>query len=78
LNSRLTESQNASDHSDFEDFSDNFDDTKPSLSSSTGSKPLEPLLYSEYISWKKALTAANRWAESRDYIMTEDRVKYRV
>jgi len=60
LNSRLTEFQSTSDHSDFEDFSDDFDDIKPSLSPSTGSKPLEPLLYGEYISWKEALTAANR------------------
>ncbi len=78
MNSRLTESQSASDHSDFKDFSDDFNDTKPSLSLSTDSKSLEPPLYSEYISWKKTFTAANRWAESRDYAITKDRVKYRV
>ncbi len=78
LNSRLTESQSASDDSDFEGFSDDFDDIEPSLPSSTGPKPLEPPPYSEYISWKKALTAANRWAEPRGYAMTGDRAKYRV
>src|SRR6266536_325898 len=78
LNSRLTESQSASDHSDFEGFSDDFDDTEPSLPPSTGPKPLEPPPYGEYISWKEALTAANRWAEPRGYAMTGDRAKYRV
>ncbi len=71
MNSRLTESQSASDDSDFEGFSDDFDDTEPSLRPSTGPKPLEPPPYGEYISWKEALTAANRWAEPRGYAMTE-------
>src|SRR6266498_2830757 len=78
LNSRLTESQSASDHSDFEGFFDDFDDTEPSLPPFTGPKPLESPLYGEYISWKEALTAANRWAEPRGYAMIGDRVKYRV
>ena len=78
MNFRLTESQSASDHSNFEDFSDDFNDIESSLPPSTGPKPLEPPLYSEYISWKETLTAVNRWAELRDYAITEDRAKYRV
>ena len=78
MNYRLTESQSASDDSDFEGFSNNFDDTEPSLPPSTGPKPLEPPPYGEYISWKEALTTANRWAKPRDYAIIGDRVKYRV
>jgi len=78
LNSHLTKSQSASNHSDFEGFFDNFDDIKPSLPPFTGPKPLEPLLYGEYISWKEALTTANRWVELRGYAITKDRAKYRV
>ena len=60
LNSRLIESQNASDYSDFKDFFNDFDDIKSSLFSFTDPKSLEPPPYNEYINWKKALTAANR------------------
>ncbi len=78
MNSRLIKSQSASDHSDFEDFFEDFNDIELSLSFFINSKSLESPPYSEYISWKEALTAVNRWAKSRDYVIIEDRVKYRV